>query len=143
MQQDSHLVEHTETSEEVFRGSFLRAVRDTVRLPDGGKATREYILHPGAVMIVPLDKTEYSAWRYLSPNTTSSTKCSTNKRGLCRRIDKRQRHVNIGTFLLHNLSIDWRWNFGNIFSMYHNISIERKVSADHHGGSSLGKKWLF
>lgn len=51
---DAHLREHTEKSEEVFRGGFLRAVRDTVRLPDGKLTSREYILHPGAVMIVPL-----------------------------------------------------------------------------------------
>lgn len=29
-------------------------MRDTVRLPDGGSATREYIKHPGAVAIVAL-----------------------------------------------------------------------------------------
>jgi ADP-ribose pyrophosphatase len=51
---DRHLREETLASEEILRGSFLHAVRDTVRLPDGGTATREYILHPGAVMVVPL-----------------------------------------------------------------------------------------
>lgn len=54
MERDEHLMERTEASEEIFRGNFLRAVRDTVRLPDGNTATREYILHPGAVMVVPL-----------------------------------------------------------------------------------------
>src|SRR5207253_4243761 len=29
-------------------------VRDTVRLPDGSLATREFVLHPGAVMMIPL-----------------------------------------------------------------------------------------
>jgi ADP-ribose pyrophosphatase len=38
----------------VFRGHFLDVRRDLVRLPDGATAAREYIVHPGAVMIVPL-----------------------------------------------------------------------------------------
>jgi ADP-ribose pyrophosphatase len=54
MAADSHLVEHTVAREEVFKGKLLHVVRDTVRLPDGGNATREYILHPGAVMVIPL-----------------------------------------------------------------------------------------
>ena len=40
-------------SEDVFRGQLLHLKRDTVRLPDGREATREYIVHPGAVMIIP------------------------------------------------------------------------------------------
>jgi hypothetical protein len=41
-------------SEQVYRGGFLDVRRDEVRLPDGGLASREYIVHPGAVMIVPI-----------------------------------------------------------------------------------------
>lgn len=41
-------------SQELFRGLFLHAFRDHVRLPDGAIASREYIVHPGAVMVVPL-----------------------------------------------------------------------------------------
>ena len=51
---DKHLIEKTISREDVYRGSFMHAVRDTVALPDGGTATREYILHNGAVMIIPL-----------------------------------------------------------------------------------------
>lgn len=51
---DRHLVEVKLASEELVKGSFLHAFRDTVQLPDGSTATREYIVHPGAVMIVPL-----------------------------------------------------------------------------------------
>lgn len=51
---DSHLRESSLSSARVFSGHFLQVQRDTVRLPDGAKASREYILHPGAVMIVPL-----------------------------------------------------------------------------------------
>ena len=38
----------------VFQGHFLDVRRDQVRLPDGGTASREDIVHPGAVMVVPL-----------------------------------------------------------------------------------------
>ena len=51
---DSHLIEQVVGREEPFAGNFLKVVRDTVRLPDGGSATREYIRHPGAVCIVGL-----------------------------------------------------------------------------------------
>ena len=51
---DGHLVEITLDSQELFKGKLLHAWRDTVKLPDGGTATREYVKHPGAVVIVPL-----------------------------------------------------------------------------------------
>lgn len=41
-------------SEWVYRGNLLHVRRDTVRLPDGGAAEREYIEHPGAVAIIAL-----------------------------------------------------------------------------------------
>ena len=37
-----------------YAGSFLKVHRDAVRLPDGSRGEREYIRHPGAVLIVPL-----------------------------------------------------------------------------------------
>jgi len=49
---DAHLVETRLSSVEILKGNFLHAMRDTVGLPDGSQATREYIIHPGAVMIV-------------------------------------------------------------------------------------------
>jgi len=54
MATDQHLTEHTTAREELLKGHFLHIVRETVRLPDGASATREYVLHPGAVAIVPL-----------------------------------------------------------------------------------------
>ncbi len=51
---DRHLIEHQLSSKELFQGDFLHAFRDTVRLPDRTSAVREYVRHPGAVMIVPL-----------------------------------------------------------------------------------------
>lgn len=50
---DGHLVEVRLDSKDVFSGSLLHVRRDSVLLPDGAQATREYIVHPGAVMIIP------------------------------------------------------------------------------------------
>jgi ADP-ribose pyrophosphatase len=52
--EDAHLRETTVRSERVFDGIFLHVERDTVRLPDGKETGREYILHPGAVMLIPI-----------------------------------------------------------------------------------------
>lgn len=54
MSADLHLREIPEAREELLRGHFLQVVRDTVRLPSGAEATREYVLHPGAVMVIAL-----------------------------------------------------------------------------------------
>jgi ADP-ribose pyrophosphatase len=50
----AHLVETKVDGEAIFDGKLLHVRRDTVRLPDGTLATREYIVHPGAVLIVPV-----------------------------------------------------------------------------------------
>ncbi len=52
--EDRHLVEEMLTTEVVFQGKLLHVRRDQVRLPDGKSATREYIVHPGAVLVVPV-----------------------------------------------------------------------------------------
>lgn len=39
-------------SEAVFEGVLLQVHRDRVRLPDGQEGVREYIRHPGAVVVV-------------------------------------------------------------------------------------------
>lgn len=51
---DEHLIEHRVSQQELLRGHFLHAFRDTVRLPNQALATREYVVHPGAVMVIPL-----------------------------------------------------------------------------------------
>ena len=51
---DEALRETLLQSEQVWRGRFLDVRRDTVSHADGSRATREYIVHPGAVMVVPL-----------------------------------------------------------------------------------------
>ena len=51
---DAHLTETKVSSESVFDGKLLHVRRDIVRLPDGSPATREYVVHPGAVLIVPV-----------------------------------------------------------------------------------------
>ena len=54
MSDDSHLIELKTASQELLKGHFLHAFRDTVRLPDGTETTREYVVHPGAVMVIAL-----------------------------------------------------------------------------------------
>ena len=51
---DSHLVETGLASEVVFSGKLLEVRRDRIRLPDGGESTREFVVHPGAVLVVPV-----------------------------------------------------------------------------------------
>jgi len=51
---DRHLRETPLSRTELLRGHFLHVVRDTVRMPDGAQATREFVLHPGAVMVIGL-----------------------------------------------------------------------------------------
>ena len=52
--EDPHLVERLESRQEILKGDFLQVRRDTVGLPDGRLATRDYVVHPGAVMVIPL-----------------------------------------------------------------------------------------
>lgn len=49
---DAKLIEHTLSSEQVFDGELLHVRRDEVRLPDGNSAVREWIAHPGAVVVL-------------------------------------------------------------------------------------------
>ena len=58
-----HLMETQKSSEEVFKGNFLHAFRDRVVLPDGSEANREYVVHPGAVMVIPLLQDAQGSWR--------------------------------------------------------------------------------
>lgn len=60
---NSHLVETQATSREVFKGKFLHAFVDTVKLPDGSESIREYVVHPGAVMVIPMLQDANGAWR--------------------------------------------------------------------------------
>jgi ADP-ribose pyrophosphatase len=51
---DDPLAEQTLASRLAFVGVFLRLFVDRVRTPDGHQGTREYLRHPGAVMMIPL-----------------------------------------------------------------------------------------
>lgn len=51
---DMHLKETRLDSELAFQGSFLKISRDTVQLPNGKQTAREYVRHPGAVVVLPL-----------------------------------------------------------------------------------------
>ena len=50
----SDFTEHQLTTKDVYQGKMLRVKEDQISLPDGTTATREYILHPGAVAIIPM-----------------------------------------------------------------------------------------
>ncbi len=51
---DENLIEKKISSEEVFDGVLLHVKRDTVELPNGNQAVREWIRHPGASSVIPL-----------------------------------------------------------------------------------------
>lgn len=50
----SQLEETFIDGEVAYDGNFLKVARDRIRLPDGKVTEREYIRHPGAVVILPL-----------------------------------------------------------------------------------------
>jgi len=51
---DDHLRETRIDGEIAYDGHFLKVSRDRIRLPDGKETSREFIRHPGAVVILPL-----------------------------------------------------------------------------------------
>jgi ADP-ribose pyrophosphatase len=48
------LLESFVAGEQGFKGALLDVRRDVVAMPDGSRATREYVVHPGAVVVVPI-----------------------------------------------------------------------------------------
>ena len=48
------LTEYLISSETIAAGGMLTVKRDQVRLPNGNNSQREYVVHPGAVVVVPL-----------------------------------------------------------------------------------------
>jgi ADP-ribose pyrophosphatase len=53
-QGDQHLREERISGEDIYGGIFLKMKRDTVSLPDGQQAIREYLTHPGAVAVLAI-----------------------------------------------------------------------------------------
>jgi ADP-ribose pyrophosphatase len=51
---DEHLVESEISSQTMFQGALLNVRKDHVLLPNGKESIREYIVHPGAVVILAL-----------------------------------------------------------------------------------------
>ncbi len=49
-----YLTEKQIDSELVYSGDFLEVRKDKVLLPDGATSTREYLIHPGAVVILAM-----------------------------------------------------------------------------------------
>jgi ADP-ribose pyrophosphatase len=52
MSHDAHLIESEISSATVFKGALLEIRKDQVLLPNGKESIREYIVHPGAVVIL-------------------------------------------------------------------------------------------
>lgn len=52
MSHDAHLIESEISSESIFEGVLLKVRKDRVRLPNGQESIREYIAHPGAVVVL-------------------------------------------------------------------------------------------
>jgi ADP-ribose pyrophosphatase len=50
----SDFTEKKVTSRAAYRGRMLKVNEDEVTLPDGSTAFREYVVHPGAAIILPL-----------------------------------------------------------------------------------------
>lgn len=48
------LTESCVSSETLVKGNLLHAKRDKVLLPNGNVSEREYVMHPGAVLVVPV-----------------------------------------------------------------------------------------
>ena len=51
---DEDLIEPLISSENVLNGGMMKVKRDQVRLPSGNQGQRSYIVHPGAVLVVPM-----------------------------------------------------------------------------------------
>jgi ADP-ribose pyrophosphatase len=54
MPSDTDLIETNISSEVIASGGMLTVRRDQVRLPTGGTSQREFVIHPGAVIVIPL-----------------------------------------------------------------------------------------
>ncbi|SNR96352.1 ADP-ribose pyrophosphatase [Methylobacillus rhizosphaerae] len=51
---DQDLAELTLSSETIAEGGMLLVKRDQVRVPSGAISQREYVIHPGAVLVIPI-----------------------------------------------------------------------------------------
>ena len=71
--------ESKKTSRLVYAGRMLEVREDDVLLPDGKEARREYVVHPGAALILPLLMAgKYSCSACLLPWFCSSA-CTQNR----------------------------------------------------------------
>lgn len=64
-----NFVEKTISRKQIYQGNIIEVESQTVELPDGRKATRDVVLHPGASVIIPLsDEGElYMVRQYRKP----------------------------------------------------------------------------
>ena len=52
---DENLIEKTLSSSELYHGRIVKLKLDDIELPDGNKAKREYVEHPGGAAILAVD----------------------------------------------------------------------------------------
>jgi len=53
-QKSADLTEYTLDSKTVYEGRLIHVKNDLVRLPSGSESTREYLIHPGAAVILAI-----------------------------------------------------------------------------------------
>lgn len=78
---DDHLKETKVDGELAYDGNFLKVSRDRVKLPDGKITQREFIRHPGAVVILALfdDGRVLLERQYRYPNDQVFIECPAGK----------------------------------------------------------------
>lgn len=61
--------EKTKSRKHIYKGNIIAVEMATVELPDGREATRDIVLHPGAAVIIPVDKSGniYMVRQYRKP----------------------------------------------------------------------------
>ena len=52
---DAELEERVVGREEIYRGRYIVLEKDTIVRPDGSESSRDIVVHPGAVVVAPLD----------------------------------------------------------------------------------------
>jgi ADP-ribose pyrophosphatase len=52
---DAELEERVVEREDIYRGRYIVLEKDTIVRPDGSESSRDIVVHPGAVVVAPLD----------------------------------------------------------------------------------------
>lgn len=87
-----NLIEKTLEKEDIFNGRVINLHVETIELPDGKKATREIVTHPGGVSVLPVDEDgfAYMVRQFRSPYKRLVLEAPAGK------LDKGEAHLNCG-----------------------------------------------